>query len=146
MSNKKVTPEEIVSWRNNFQAWVDRLTQSEHLQFTVAIWDPDAPAGSVSSDPDFVTICTDDVFPYLNMELYWHNDGIKSKVHLKPNQKLKYLNKGSHHTSTCFKSIPSGVIRQLSILTSLTQENKNVPINKLYPKHAKALDPSQKVQ
>jgi hypothetical protein len=85
--NKKVTADEIVSWRNNFQASVNRLTQSEHLQFTVDIWDPDAPAGSVSSDPNFVTICTNDVFPYLDMELYWHNDNLKFKVHLKPNQK-----------------------------------------------------------
>jgi hypothetical protein len=50
------------------------------------------------------------------------------------------LNKGSCHTSACFKSIPSGVIRRLSILTALTQENENVPINELYPEHAKALE------
>jgi hypothetical protein len=138
--NKKVTATEIVSWRNNFQASVNKLTQSEHLQFTVDIWDPDAPTGSVSSDPKFVTICTDDVFPYLDMELYWCDDDLKFKVHLKPNQKLKYLNKGSCHTSACFKSIPSGVIRRLSILTSLTPENENVPINELYPEHTKALE------
>jgi hypothetical protein len=127
--NKKVTNEEIVSWRNNFQASVNRLTQSEHLQCTVDIWDPDAHV-----------ICTNDVFPYLDMELYWRDDDLKFKVYLKPNQKLKYLNKGSRHTSACFKSIPSGVIRRLSILTSLTQENENVPINELYPEHAKALE------
>jgi len=138
--NKKVTATEIVSWRNNFQASVNKLTQSEHLQFTVDVWDPDAPTGSVSSDSKFVTICTDDAFPYLDMELYWRDDDLKFKVHLKPNQKLKYLNKGSRHTSPCFKSIPSGVIRRLSILTSLTPENENVPINELYPEHTKALE------
>jgi hypothetical protein len=91
--NKKNTANEIVSWRNNFQASVNRLTQSEHLQLSVDIWDPDAPAGSASSDPNFVKICTDNVFPYFDMELYWCDNGLKFKVHLKPNQKLKYLRK-----------------------------------------------------
>jgi hypothetical protein len=77
--------------------------------------------------------------PYLDMELYWREESLEFKVHLKPNQQLKYLNIGSAHTNACFKSIPSGLIRRLSILTSTTPENENKTIDELYPLHIKAL-------
>ena len=59
---------------------------------------------------------------------------------MKENQELKYLNEGSAHTKATFKSIPSGVLRRLSVLTSLTPETENEPLNKLYPFHAAALE------
>ena len=59
---------------------------------------------------------------------------------MKANQELKYLNEGSAHTNATFRSIPSGVLRRLSVLTSVTPETENTPLNKLYPHHARALE------
>ena len=77
------------------------------------------------------------------MELYWRGDDLKFQVHLKPNQILKYLNKGSSHTNACTKAIPAGVLRRLAILTSPTPETENMPLNQLYPKHTAALQKSK---
>ena len=60
-------------------------------------------------------------------------------VQLKENQSLKYLNLDSQHTQPTFKAIPPGVLQRLSKLTTLTEENENVTIDKVYPKHTKAL-------
>ena len=95
---------------------------------------------SVKSQNDKVTIRRDDAFPYLDMELYWREDALKFRVHLKDNQILKYLNLGSTHTQATFKSIPHGVIRRLTILTSPTPENEDLPINEIYPLHTAALE------
>ena len=60
-------------------------------------------------------------------------------MHLKPNQLLKYIDKGSTRTNSCFSSITHSVIWRLTTLTSITQENQSIQINKLYPKHVSAL-------
>ena len=52
---------------------------------------------------------------------------------------LKYLNKGSCHTSNCFKAIPNGVFKRLSKLTTQSPFNLNSKLDALYPDHAKAL-------
>ena len=61
-------------------------------------------------------------------------------MHLKPNQVLKYLNKGSAHTNACFKAIQNGVLRRLTVLTSLTPKNENLILDKLYPTYIKILE------
>jgi hypothetical protein len=61
-------------------------------------------------------------------------------VHLKPNQQLLYLNRGSSHTSTCYRAIESGVLGRLAKRTSATAaKNLGCPMHQLYPEHAKAL-------
>jgi len=60
-------------------------------------------------------------------------------VHLKLNQQLKCLNADGIHTKACFKAIPSGVYKRLSKLTTITETNKNLPIDKIYPQHFQAL-------
>ena len=60
-------------------------------------------------------------------------------VHLKENQQLKYLNRGSTHTEICFQAIPSGVLMQLAVLTMRTEETESVRMDILYPSHVKAL-------
>jgi hypothetical protein len=60
-------------------------------------------------------------------------------VHLKPNQQLKYLNKGSVHTNACFKAILDGVHKRLAKLTTITDENKNKKLDEAHPLHFKAL-------
>jgi len=79
-------------------------------------------------------------FPYLDTELVWSKEGdLQFKVHLKPNQQLKCLNADSIHTNACFKTIPSGVYKRLSKLTTITDANKDLPLDQLYPQHFKAL-------
>jgi hypothetical protein len=138
--DKIKTTDEICDGLEAFQREVDELTASEHLQFTVDIWDPSGPIDLVPRLKKKVTVNRNEYFSYLDMELYWRDEALAFKVHLKENQALKYLNEGSCHTSSCFKSIPHGVLRRLSILTSMTPENKDKPLNKLYPEHTKALE------
>jgi len=76
--------------------------------------------GTVS---EAVTVADITFFPFLDMELYWTDQDLRFKVHLKENQKLKYLNRGSAHMSACFQAIPSGVLGRLAKLTSLTDES-----------------------
>ena len=71
--------------------------------------------------------------------MYWRKDDLKFQVHMKENQLLKYLNFGSAHTLACFKSIPSGVLRRLALLTSITPETENKRMDELYPHHITAL-------
>ena len=137
--DKKKSTEEVVTWLRNFQSEVNDLCGSEHLQFTVDIWNPEAPADEKPSY-EKVTIHRGHQFPYLDIELYWRELELKFQVHMKANQELKYLNEGSAHTNATFKSIPSGVLRRLSVLTSVTPETENTPLNKLYPHHARALE------
>ena len=68
------------------------------------------------------------------------------KVNIKPNQELKYLNRGSTHTSACFKAIPSGVFGRLAKLTTMTPENANKPLEELYPKHIEVLRKAELIQ
>jgi hypothetical protein len=82
-----------------------------------------------------------ETFPYLDMQMFWtENEELNFKVHLKPNQELKYLNRGSNHTKATFKAIPHGVLSRLAKLTTMTEENKNTRMNALYPEHAAALE------
>ena len=120
---------EICDWLDSFQARVNELLGSDHLQFTCEVWNPDAPPDEKPRNND-VTIHRGNSFPYLlDMEFYWRQEELKFRVHLKPNQLLKYLNVGSTHTKPFFKAIPASVIRCLTTLTSLTQENEDMPIN-----------------
>jgi hypothetical protein len=57
------------------------------------------------------------------MEIVWREEDLQFRVHLKPNQLLKYLNKGSAHTPATFKSIQHRVLRQLATLTSANHHN-----------------------
>jgi len=134
----EMTLEEIEKWLDKFQGEVNKLTESTHLQFTLEVWNPDAPEGLRSSNDD-ITIHRKDFLPYLDTELFWHRSELKFRVHVKPNQQLKYLNRSSTHPSHVFKAVPTAIIKRLAQLTSLTTTNKNQTIDKLYPDHADAL-------
>jgi hypothetical protein len=74
------------------------------------------------------------------MELYWGlQDRLSFRVHLKPNQQLKYLNSDSTHTKACFKAIPAGVSTRLAKLTTLLESNANASLQHLYPLHFQKL-------
>lgn len=134
------TVEEICNWYGNFQSRVNELIGSDSLQFTMEIWKPDSPPEEVPRYSDKITICRDEAFPYLDLEMYWRNDELQFRVHLKPNQVLKYLNRDSAHTKATFNAIPHGVLRRLACLTSVNEDNENTPLNELYPKHIAALE------
>ena len=111
--NGKKSTAWIEDWLNNkFQAKVNQLLGSEGLQFTMDIWDANnTQLLPQPANKEKVTICAKNAFPYLDMELYWRNDELKFRVHIKPNQQIKYLNKGSAHTDATFDTIPTGVTR-----------------------------------
>lgn len=123
---------------NKFQKKVNEVLGSDKLQFTMVIWDADN-IQQPPADDDKIDIIQENTFPYLDMEFYWRGDELNTRVHIKENQKIKYLNKDSAHTNATFNSIPSGVERRLTILTSITPENKDTSLDMLYPIHYEAL-------
>jgi hypothetical protein len=77
-----------------------------------------------------------DQFPFLDMELSWSDEGtLKFRVHLEPNQQLKYLNAGSTHTPGCFKAITTRVCYQLTKLTTIDENSADMKLNEIYPEH-----------
>jgi hypothetical protein len=81
-----------------------------------------------------------DYFPFLDMGMYWSPEGnLQFIVHLKENQVLKYLIRGSTHTETCFAAIPTGVMKRLASLTTRTDKLESMRMDELYSMHAKAL-------
>ncbi len=133
---------QIVQWRNEFQQSVNQLAEGDYLQFTCSLG-LDETVNTIEPyevEDKMVSIERSKTFPYLDMELYWsESQQLQFRVHLKPNQQLKYLNKGSTHTNACFKAIPSGVFNRLAKLTTVTEENKNKRLDELYPKHTTIL-------
>ena len=66
----------------------------------------------------YVSEIATNTFPYLDLEFLWNADGeLEYQVHRKPNQQLKYLNKGSTHRNETFNAIPSGIFYRLAKLT-----------------------------
>ena len=116
---------------------MDEIAESDCLQFTAEVWKIEEDKEVVN---DNLKIVNDDKFPYLDMEMYWNKIGeLKFQVHLKPNQKLKYLNNDSTHLPSNFRAIPSGVLNQLSHLTSKSKALEDIKLDTIYPDHAKAL-------
>ena len=134
---------EMKRWMSIFQERVNLLAEGDYLQYTCIIWKDKSILGEPPYTPpkgSIVTIRTDPTFPYLDMELYWNDDHqLESRVHLKENQHLLYLNSNSNHPAHCFKNIPNGVINRLAKLTTMNNDNMNTPMNELYPRHFQAL-------
>ena len=137
----RYTYQQIVQWRNAFQAKVNQLTGGDYLQYTCEVWaDRNVQPMIGAFNDGNVTVNQEISFPYLDIEFKWNNQKtLVFQVHLKPNQKLQYLNRGSAHTKACFNAIPKGVCQRLSKLTTITSENANTSLATLYPQHFKAL-------
>jgi hypothetical protein len=135
-----VTTSKVAKWLRIFQARVNNLADSKFLEFTMEVWGNNRDdrrkykaAGTTNKD----------YFPFLDMEMYWSLEGnLQFRVHLKENQVLKYLNRGSMHTNACFAAIPTGVMKRLASLTTRTEKSELTTMDKLYPEHAKALKKS----
>ena len=131
---------EIQDWLHAFQSDVNDIAGNEFLKFTAVIWDPTNHHDPDSIQSPTTSILKTEAFPFLDMEMLWNtNSELSFKVHLKENQQLKYLNKGSAHTPGCFKAIPSGVIKRLTKLTSIDENNTDSKLSDLYPTHFEAL-------
>ena len=128
---RKMVKAEMWAWLESFQTAINLFYENDFLQFTIRIWGVDRNDKTKSSK---VSVDENNYFPFLDTEIYWYEN---YRVHLKPNQKLKYLNKSSNHTPGW--SIYSGVFKRLAKLTSPTPENKMKSIAEIYPSHAKAL-------
>ena len=82
---------------------------------------------------DYVLEIATSTFPYLDLGFLWNSDGaLEFQVHRKPNQKLKYLNKGSTHTNATFNAILTGIFYRLVKLTSRTKKNAQMKIEERY--------------
>jgi hypothetical protein len=134
---------QITQWRDKFQSKVNAITGGDYLQYTCEIWaDPRLQPMIPSKTPvPGISITNKPSFAYLDMEFFWHPDHhyLQFRVHIKDNQRLQYLNKGSAHPSACFRAIPKGVTDRLTRLTSTNQYNANTPLHILYPLHYEAL-------
>ena len=128
-------------WKNSLNERVECLVRSNHLKFTVDIWDTGGVPNGIKFD--VVTVCYKEVLPYLVMEFFWCDDALLFKVHLNPNQQVKYLNQGSAHMRDVFKAIISGVMVRLVKITTQTPDNEGVVLDQLYPEHARALKKSK---
>ena len=136
----KLSTKEIKDWLESFQTDVNKIAGNNFLKFTAVIWDPFSEHDTSTIDNNNISIAQSNTFPFLDMEMYWgDNKVLKYKVHVKKNQQLKYLNKGSSHTPGCCKAIPSGVIKRLTKLTTVDNENADKVLAEIYPVHFDAL-------
>lgn len=94
--------------------------------FMAEVWGKEA---NDSTPSKLITVNTGKKFQYLNIELLLEFDSIRFGLYLKPNEKLKYLNKWSVHMNAMFKIIPNGEIGQLAKLTSKTKKSENKKIH-----------------
>ena len=92
----------IVNWRNNFQKSVNKLADGNYLIFTCEVWLAEGKRVSPPKEKEhnkLVKVHRKESFPYLDMNLVWsEEEELQFQVYMKPNQQLKYLNKGSTHT------------------------------------------------
>ena len=138
----------IVEWRKEFQASVNELAEGDYLQFTCEMWLPSGIRASPTKEHHKkVKVISEPYFPFLDMKMIWSEHGdLQFQVHMKENQRLKCLNKGSDHTDHCFNAIPSEVQGSLAKLTAMTDDdNADKQLNELYPYHFQALEKAELV-
>jgi hypothetical protein len=132
---KRSVPE-LTKWWHKLQTEINEVAEGSYFQVTMVVWEPGGTDRMVGP----VSVSASPSFPYLDMELFWSRSGaLNFRIHLKDNQRLQYLNRGSTHTRAVFAAIPHGVLGRLARLTSLTDESKDLKLNQLYPNHAHAL-------
>jgi len=139
--NNKLSHNDMLKWKTKFQNSANRLAGENCLQFTCSMWLDKSrrELPTEENDPE-TSIETGNFFPCPDAELVWATNGnLQFRVHLKPNQQLKCLNADSIHTKARFKAMPSGVCKRLSKLTTITETNKNLPLDKICPQHFQAL-------
>ena len=87
-----------------------------------------------------VVICKEKKIPYLDTTMEWDINGdLDFKVHLKPNSKIKYVNKTSDHLKLVIKEVKNGVLERLCKLTTMNEARRKIKIENMYPEHVRAL-------
>ncbi len=135
--NGRKTKKDMNEWLISFQNEVNKIAESDCLIFTAKIWD-------IADDKTVInnklTVVNEKYFSYLDMEMYWNErKELNFRVHMKPKQKLKYLNSDSTHMPSIFRAIPIGVLGRLSKLTSKNNKMDKTTIDKVYRNHANVL-------
>ena len=88
------------------------MIDGDYLQFMASIWNVDEISSKITNKIDSIG---NNTFPYLNMEFFWSDKHeLHTKVYIKQNQRLSYLEKYSTHPSTVFKAIPRGFLKKVS--------------------------------
>jgi hypothetical protein len=105
----KKTHEWLTQWLFIFQCGVDRLLQTQDIQFTMEIWSPGEVSRPIPETEILVlgigqfhrvTINGGSSFPYLDIKLSWNEDDrLNFNVNKKPNKLVNYLNTHSQHHS-----------------------------------------------
>jgi len=138
--NNKLSCDDMLKWTTKFQNSVNRPVGGNCPQFTCSVWTDKSRTKSANEQNNPKTsVETGNFFPCPDAELVWATDGNPQlRLHLKPKQQLKCLNADSIHTKACFKTISSGVHKRLSELTTFTETNKKLPLDKILPQHFQA--------
>ena len=117
--------------------------EGDCMQFTACMWKSKEPTGMSTrgSKTGKVTVAREEAFPDLDMALKWNQENeLTFGVHIKPNQQIQ---KGSMHTKACLEAIPEGVFNRLGKLTTITEATKNLPVDRIYPRHVHKLQQAQ---
>ena len=139
--NRKIMTEEIDTQLSKIQKRVTQISGTSKIVFTAELWKPNADDQKTNKVDGVLSVVQTTAFQYLDIYFYWNCYGeLRFKVYMKPNQQLKYLNKGSFHTHHCFTAILYGVFGRLSRLTSKIKKNIRKSMEDLYPNHTKALE------
>jgi hypothetical protein len=103
---KRSVPE-LTKWWHKLQTEINEVAEGSYFQVTMIVWEPGGTDWMVGP----VSISASPSFPYLDMELFWSQSGaLNFCIHLKDNQHLQYLNRGSTHKRAVFAAIPHGVL------------------------------------
>lgn len=87
-----------------------------------------------------VVICKEKKIPYLDTTMEWDiNRDLDFKVHLKPNSKIKYVNKTLDHSKLVIKEVKNGVLERLCKLTTINEARRKEKIENIYLEYVKAL-------
>ena len=119
-----------------FQYQVVELTEGD-IKFTLEIWEPDGTGRVIE---DGIKVIGGKSLPYLDAELKFNsNDELTFGVHFKHDFEHKYVGRESMHTKSCLNAIPGSVAIRLGGLTTITPENENKHLCKIYPEVRKAM-------
>jgi hypothetical protein len=128
------TQADVEHWLVTFQGAINNIAGNDKLLFTAEVWTTGEEGTTMVGEK--VGTEAADQYPFLDMELSWDEEGIlKFRVHMKPNQQLKYLNTGSAHTPGCFKAIMTRVCYCLTKLTTVDKNNEDMKLDEIYPEH-----------
>ncbi len=145
------------NWLKYFQKEVDWLLGTVDIQLTMEIWRPDLTTKALKGSEIIVpwigsfnriNINGNTSFPYLDIQLSWTEAGkLRFNVYKKPGELIKYLNTDRHHHTNHSKmAVLQGVELPLALLTTVSDENKNLSLSEIYPDKHEALSIAGQIQ